>query len=207
MKYLQDRFVAAGGIIIRRTLSSLIEVLDQPFSTSAIVNCAGIGAFSLVDDKLVYPTRGQTVLVRAPWVKGGVTRTGAGGVYTYIIPRKSGDVIVGGTSEVDDWEAQPRAETTKMIKERGIALCPELLPIDKRGGGIECLDVIEENCGLRPTRKGGIRIELELLEKTPIVHLYGHGGYGYQSSWVRTLFHILCSAFLNSVLISGVCVT
>lgn len=49
--------------------------------------------------------------------------------------------------------------------------------------------VIEEGCGLRPARIGGVRIELEWLEdaraqrKVPVVHNYGHGGFGYQSSW------------------------
>ena len=128
---------------------------------------------------------------------------------TYIIPRKSGDVIIGGTADVGDWERTPRPETTQMIKERGIALCPELLPEDKRAAGrIEDLDVIEEGCGLRPTRKGGIRLEIEWIgasifarwlarsagadeersaeiegtkKQIPVVHNYGHGGYGFQS--------------------------
>lgn len=51
-----------------------------------------------------------------------------------------------------------------MILERGLALCPELLPEDKRAQGrIEDLDVIEAGCGLRPTRKGGLRIGQEIL--------------------------------------------
>jgi hypothetical protein len=28
---------------------------------------------------------------------------GEGGERTYVIPRRSGDVIIGGTREVDDW--------------------------------------------------------------------------------------------------------
>lgn len=49
--------------------------------------------------------------------------------------------------------------------------------------------VVEEGCGLRPARTGGVRIELEWFEdtkgqrKVPVVHNYGHGGFGYQSSW------------------------
>lgn len=97
----------------------------------------------------------------------------------YIIPRQSGDVIVGGTADANDWyvspsslllsqltctcrEPNPRASTTKMILTRGLQLCPELLPVDKREGGtIDDIDVIEEGCGRRPTRVGGIRIEME----------------------------------------------
>jgi len=74
------------------------------------------------------------------------------------------------------------------IKERCLALCPELLAPDKRGSGtIDDLDVVEDAVGLRPTREGGIRLELGALEgearRVPVVHNYGHGGYGFQSSW------------------------
>lgn len=93
---------------------------------------------------------------------------------------------MGGTADEDDWESVPRAETTRMILERGLALCPELLPLEKRGGGIEGLDIVEVGCGLRPSRKGGVRIEAEMIDQVPVVHCYGHGGYGYQSSWVSS---------------------
>lgn len=201
---LVDRFVANGGTFLRATLPSLAYLFDPalvvsqysptspstlPSDISAVVNCTGIGAFAL-GDTAVYPTRGQTVLVDAPWIQAGITRTGlpGQGIYTYIIPRKSGDVIVGGTAETDDWEAVPRPETSKMILERGLALCPELLPVEKRNGGrIEDIKVISYNAGLRPTRRGGIRIELETMRgregMIPLVSNYGHGGYGYQSSW------------------------
>lgn len=53
-------------------------------------------------DKNVFPTRGQLVIVRAPWIKGGRTRLGLG-VYTYTIPRKSGDVVIGGSADANDW--------------------------------------------------------------------------------------------------------
>lgn len=113
-----------------------------------------------------------------------------------------------------DFEPKPRAETTEMIKRRGIQLCPELLPVEKRAAmRTEDLDVIEEGCGLRPTREGGIRVELGSIsgqysspflrnltqirfhvvgpKKVPLVHNYGHGGYGYQSSWVSSrLLHV-----------------
>lgn len=71
---------------------------------------------------------------------------------------------------------------------RGIALCPELLPEDKRAAGrIEDLDVIEFGCGFRPSRHGGPRIEIDKVvwenKEVKIIHNYGQAGYGYQSSW------------------------
>jgi len=65
-------------------------------------------------------------------------------------------------------------------------LCPELAPPEIRAIREPTLDdilphVVAEGCGLRPARKGGVRIEVELIDgalvkregKIPIVHNYG----------------------------------
>ena len=45
-------------------------------------------------------------------------------------------------------------------------------------------DVLGEQVGLRPQRKGGPRGEVERMGKEEgiVVHCYGHGGAGYQNS-------------------------
>lgn len=67
----------------------------KPFLSSldVIVVCTGIGSRSLggVEDLDVYPVRGQTVLIRAPWVKFGISEKTSECI-SYIIPRQSGDV-------------------------------------------------------------------------------------------------------------------
>lgn len=135
----------------------------------------------------MFPIRGQTVLVRAPWVKFGRTISSKDGLWTYIIPRKGGtvrissllrpvsqgvlQVILGGTKAPGDWHAAPRPETTADILRRCLALAPELVPPEKRAKDAEpTVDalfpfVIEEGCGLRPARKGGIRLEVEWVER------------------------------------------
>ncbi|KAJ7484457.1 D-amino-acid oxidase [Mycena latifolia] len=208
LPYLMNRFLSAGGRAFRATLPSLSALLsekDRPslaafppaatssppsFSPAAVINCTGIGALSIGDvlDTDVYPTHGEVLIVRAPWIHHGLACFYADGHMTYIIPRQSGDVILGGTFQVDDWHPTSRPETVKLIKERGIAAYPELLPPDKREArNVDDLDVVEECVGLRPTRKGGVRLETTSLtvgeKKVPIVHNYGHGGAGYQSSW------------------------
>jgi D-amino-acid oxidase len=57
------------------------------------VVCVGLGARLLggVDDRDVYPIRGQVVLIRAPWIKFGVSEKTPDHI-SYIIPRQSGDV-------------------------------------------------------------------------------------------------------------------
>lgn len=72
------------------------------------------------------------------------------------------------------------------ILTRGLALCPELAPPEVRAIRKPTLEdiephIVEEGCGLRPARKGGIRLEVEWVEGTsvrregriPIVHNYG----------------------------------
>ncbi|KAJ7677737.1 hypothetical protein DFH06DRAFT_559506 [Mycena polygramma] len=217
LPYLMDRFLASGGRAFRTTLPSLSALLSESerpaiepfpptsspgstaptFAPAAVINCTGIGALAIGDvmDTAVYPTRGEVLIVRAPWVHNDLTFRFADGHVTYVIPRQSGDVILGGTYQVDDWHPTSRPETVRLLKERGIAVCPELLSENERDSRrIEDLDVREECVGLRPTRRGGIRLEAEKLavpdKSIPIVHNYGHGGAGYQSSWGSAAFAI-----------------
>ncbi|KAG8988015.1 hypothetical protein FRB90_003015 [Tulasnella sp. 427] len=203
LPYLLQRFLSKGGRAVRVKVQHVSQAIDGAFSSpgspppQAVFVCAGLGARSLggVEDKDVFPIRGQTVLVRAPWVRFGRTLSSLDGLWTYIIPRRSGDVILGGNKSADDWYPHPRPEMTRSILERCLALCPELVPPEvrekdpSRQPNIEDLKpiIIEEGCGLRPARKDGIRLESEIVQgstrKAVVVHNYGHGGYGYQSSW------------------------
>jgi hypothetical protein len=71
------------------------------------------------------------------------------------------------------------------IMKRAVQICPQLVP---KGSGIEALRVIRHQVGLRPVRHGGPRIESEVLYndklgKIHVVHCYGAGGFGFQSSY------------------------
>lgn len=88
----------------------------------------------------------------------------------------SRQVILGGTRDVDDWYPKPRPETKIAILKRAIALAPELAPPGTKNPTHEDLIplVIEDGCGLRPGRKGGIRLERESVSGIPVVHNYGY---------------------------------
>jgi glycine/D-amino acid oxidase-like deaminating enzyme len=95
--HLLDRFKSQGGIIKRASVQHISQVLDGGFALSkpeALVVCAGLGARNLggVEDKDVYPIRGQTVVIKAPWIKFGRTQSSLDGLWTYVIPRRSGEV-------------------------------------------------------------------------------------------------------------------
>jgi D-amino-acid oxidase len=131
----------------------------------------------LIEDKAMFPTRGQTLIVRAvcvfsdrsarteagqPWVKVGMNRRSPDGP-TFIIPRSSGLVVLGGTQLAHDADTSVRPETTAQIGQRCVDLMPELLPPEKRSGrNWKDLDIVSENVGLRPSREGGVRVHAEV---------------------------------------------
>ena len=64
-------------------------------------------------------------------------------------------------------------ETTRRILQGCKPLAPDLL---NDSGEFEVLSV---QCGLRPSRKGGPRVEVEIVNaEYPVIHSYGHAGAG-----------------------------
>ncbi|QIX01114.1 hypothetical protein AMS68_006631 [Peltaster fructicola] len=186
--YLQERARKLGAVVIKsritatsgfgRALAATEELLKsrgRP-SVSCFVNATGLGAYKLCDDKAMYPIRGQTVLVKG---EADFERTRVGdGLATYCIPRPgSGTTILGGTREENNWSETPDPRVTESILERNSWQVPELLTSST--GGFE---VVSVQCGLRPGRKGGPRVEQEDVGSRRVVHAYGHAGAGYQNS-------------------------
>ena len=142
-----------------------------------------------VKDELVEPIRGQTVLVRAPKVKtctmdGTLSEPNRS---TYVIPRPNsgGHVICGGCSEVGSTDREVNQDMARDILEKCLAFHPDLAT---KGPGVEGVDVIRHCVGFRPSRKGGPRLEAETKvgkdgKKYDVVHAYGIGPAGYQTSW------------------------
>ena len=104
----------------------------------------------------------------------------------YIMQRAAGGgTILGGCLQANNWESQPEPNLATRIMKRCIEYCPALVP---SGKGIEALSIIRHGVGLRPMRNGGIRVEQDSItsgggKSVPVIHNYGHGGYGYQTSY------------------------
>ncbi|EIE82123.1 hypothetical protein RO3G_06828 [Rhizopus delemar RA 99-880] len=133
-----------------------------------------------VKDKALYPTRGQTLVVKAPHVKRTLSYVGNHGI-TYVIPRSDGTAILGGSCDENDSNPFSDEDTNRRILAFTKKLCPELY----QNGDPE---IVSYNVGLRPTRKGGPRFENDIIytkkgRKVLVTHAYGHGGFGFQSSW------------------------
>ncbi|KAL2069527.1 hypothetical protein VTL71DRAFT_14206 [Oculimacula yallundae] len=180
---LQNECLKNNIQVHRKTISSLTALNTLYPTTSAILNCTGLGSFSLgdVSDKTMYPTRGQIMLVETPLVP--LTR-----MYfrspqrvnkdtTYVFPRNpGGGIVLGGCRFDGEWSGEVDLEFAEDIKRRCCELAPEL-------GRPEELRVLQHGVGLRPGRKGGPRLERELIGGRLVVHNYGAAGAGYQASW------------------------
>lgn len=178
-----------NGVTFKRAVFGHISEATAPgvhpgYKVDVVVNCTGLMASKLggVEDKTVVPARGQIVIVRNDAGKMlGVSGTDEGPEEAcYVMTRAAGGgTILGGSYQKGNWESQVDPSLAVRIMKRAAAMCPQLTG----GKGIEHLDIIRHGVGLRPVREGGTRIERERIGAVTVVHNYGAGGAGYQSSY------------------------
>ncbi|KAH6682926.1 D-amino-acid oxidase [Halenospora varia] len=192
LPWLISQCLAAGIVFNRSNLTSLTEASSLHHTrklASLIVNCTGLLAHKIhglgpdgKGDKLVYPARGQIVLVRNE-VENMVELSApvdGGDEMTYIMTRAAGGgTVLGGCYQKGNWDSQSDPNLALRIMTRAVELCPELA----NGKGVEGLDVVRHGVGLRPAREGGTRIDASWVDGVLVVHNYGHAGFGYQSSY------------------------
>ncbi|KAI8087631.1 uncharacterized protein B0P05DRAFT_569582 [Gilbertella persicaria] len=173
-----------GGKHRRQKVNCISEVVTDDIDV--VVNCTGLRARELgkVMDAKVTPTRGQNVIIKAPHIRKTVSVTRSDS-YNYIIPRSDGTVVLGTTKEEGNTDPTVNESMTKDILNRAYDCCPDLSLQRK---GVSDLTIVGNVVGLRPTRKGGPRVQNEYFKspsgkQTLITHNYGHDGSGYQSSW------------------------
>lgn len=169
LPWLLKRFVRAGGNVVQKKVHALSELS----SYNIVINCSGLGAVELVGDHSLYPGAGHLVSIKAPWIsqffRGEPGKTDR----AYIYPHQD-ETILGGTfntkivSEIVD----PK-EVDKIIER-----CKAIMP------SVSEAVVLDSWVGLRPMRKGGVRLEKEEGSSHPIIiHCYGHGAHGVALSW------------------------
>lgn len=95
----------------------------------------------------------------------------------FIVPRGNGTLLLGGLTEPHQWGLDLDLETYRPVQEM-LRRCRDFLPAL---AGAE-LDPDEPlRVGLRPFRRGNVRLERE--PGTCVIHNYGHGGSGVTLSW------------------------
>lgn len=188
LRWLQQRAASHGVMFVRASFADddgLDAILDAAQVLLArrdhgkadmFINATGLAARKICADAKVIPIQGQTILVRG---EAKATRTRVGDNYiSYCIPRPgTGTTILEGTKEVGKWDTTVDPEVTSLILSRLTNLAPEL-----RTSPDGNFEVISVQCGLRPGREGGARVELELIGGHHVVHSYGHGAAVFQNS-------------------------
>ncbi|CAG7923820.1 unnamed protein product [Penicillium olsonii] len=184
IQYLLSKLTEEYGVrVIRRKVPKVLSAFLSEH-TKVVFNCTGNAARHLdgVNDSKCFPTRGQILLTRAPHISQNTMRHGKD-YETYVIPRpySNGNVILGGFMQKGISTADTFGEETRSILSRTKAMLPALDSPDT--------EILIALSGLRPSRKGGARVEMEdaSLEETGrqgvIVHNYGAGGTGFQAGY------------------------
>ncbi|CAL1675040.1 unnamed protein product [Lasius platythorax] len=167
LPWIKQKLLIDGVTFKQRKLNSLEELTDE---FDIVINCTGLGARKLCNDRRLVSIRGQVLKVSAPWMKVFFY----GELDTYVIPGFNGTVTLGGSRSFD-------SENTKLCPYESAAIrkrCETLIP------SLKDAELLRQAVGLRPHREGGVRVgEGNILNsgcsnKTIVVHNYGHGGYG-----------------------------
>ncbi|KAF4622708.1 hypothetical protein G7Y89_g14317 [Cudoniella acicularis] len=164
LPWLKKKLDARGVKFIRKEVNS-VDQTRALTKANIIVNASGVGAKKLAGDDSVKPVRGQTMFVKTTFEELVMIE---GSEYTYVIPRAgSGGVIMGGIkSDRLDTEVDPALKGSILERVNRIT-----------NGAFEGLDLstVTDIVGLRPGRKGGLRVERE----GDVIHAYGVEGAGY----------------------------
>ncbi|GFR69819.1 D-aspartate oxidase-like [Elysia marginata] len=168
LRWLMQKFRGNGGKVECRKVSRLSQLSDD---FDLVINCCGLSAVELCQDKSMYPVMGHLVRVKAPWFKKFVFSDDL-----YIIPHND-YVLLGGIKDAGNWSRAPDPAKRNIILSRAYAMFPAL----------KHAPILDEWVGLRPGREK-VRLEVELIKggnkKTiPVIHNYGHGGHGISLSW------------------------
>ncbi|MEM7009446.1 MAG: FAD-dependent oxidoreductase [Thermodesulfobacteriota bacterium] len=171
MEYLVNRFKESGGEIIKldRKLDNIEEITED---RHLVINCTGLGAGKLLDDKEVFPIRGQLVKTTNPGLKNCLNEEEGALAVSYVVPHPT-YCILGGSADDNNWDLNIDPELSKEILRKCEVLEPRL----------KDAEVLGYRVGLRPGRSE-VRLEVENISSScSVIHNYGHGGAGFTLSW------------------------
>jgi D-amino-acid oxidase len=189
MNWLMSEVISAGCVVIQGRISGSLRgretYLRRLFDADCIVNCTGLGAAGLCDD-VMYPLRGALVRIHndgrsmprittAHCVAHDLASTEQDMVF--IVPRGRDMLLIGGMTEPHEWGLDIGLDNYGPVGDM-LARCREFLPV-LESAEIDAGEPVR--VGLRPFRRGNVRLELE--PGTRIIHNYGHGGSGVTFSW------------------------
>jgi hypothetical protein len=112
-------FLQFGGRIVIRKFDTPRDLMA--LSEPIVVNCTGLGSFTLFDDKELMPVKGQlTALVPQPEVDYRASGPAVNGVNATMNPRSDG-LIVGNLQDPGNWSLEPDEEVRQRNVNAAIA--------------------------------------------------------------------------------------
>lgn len=183
--YLFNKCIDNGVTYKRHTVNNITDFLTNG-ELDYVINCTGISSRSIlgVEDPSVYPIRGQTVVVENNFpfkLSVKVHDPEHPNESFYLMPRVEGGCVIGGCQLSDNWDSKPDLDMSTRILNKALRFCPQLVDPNYQNNPTT-LKVVRHQVGLRPGRKGDVRVERDPLNDR-LIHNYGAGGTGFQSSY------------------------
>jgi len=126
MAALFDDFLLLGGRLVIRRFESPRELAALP--EPVVVNCTGLGSFSLFDDKELVPIKGQlTFVVPQAEVNYRVSARLADGTNIGLNPRSDG-IVVGNSQEPGVWSLDVNEEIRTRNMEAAMQFIAKIRP-------------------------------------------------------------------------------
>jgi D-amino-acid oxidase len=126
MDALVNDFLRFGGRIVIRKFDTPRDLMS--LAEPVVVNCTGLGSFTLFDDKELVPIKGQlTALVAQPEVLYRAGGRAPSGVNASINPRSDG-VIVGNLQDRGNWSLDPDPDVIQRNVQAAIDFFSKMRP-------------------------------------------------------------------------------
>jgi D-amino-acid oxidase len=123
LKALLEDFYTQGGKTETRNFNSIRDFTLLP--EQIIMNCTGLGAGKLLNDKELIPIKGQlSILMPQPEIDYSYMAVSEG-KFLYMLPRKDG-IVLGGTSEKGNWSLEPDEKESERILKGHAAIAASL---------------------------------------------------------------------------------
>jgi D-amino-acid oxidase len=169
LAHLSERLDSAGGQI---EIAPVDDLPELSFRAPVVINCTGVGAQRLVGDSLLYPVRGQQLIVTNPGITEFIeVDSGDSTELTAIYPHAD-HLVLSGTAEPHEWNRTADSSTAERIRQRCIDIEPRIADAS----------ILEHRVGLRPQRPQ-VRLEVQRTPGGILIHNYGHGGAGVSLAW------------------------
>ncbi|KAJ5112798.1 hypothetical protein N7532_000843 [Penicillium argentinense] len=178
MPWLGRQIRALGGQFVRHRVQSLQQLYEMYPESRVFINASGLGSKTLTDvlDDRCFPERGQNVFLRTDQCHTMYFRNGQ--EYTYVIPRpQSKGVILGGVKQEDSLSPEVDLAIARDEIARAHRLAPHIVPAQPAE------DAVRHIIGIRPSRRGGFRLDATQAATRTVLSAYGFGGGGYAFSY------------------------